>query len=76
MYKFIKTKDKDNKFDATDIEMTVDDSAVTLPDILQEFKCFLLACGFGIDPCATLEVVEDNEHIEKDDYGEKDEGAD
>lgn len=44
MIKFIKTKDKDNRFDITEIDMVVDGG--TWPEVLGEFYRFLQACGY------------------------------
>lgn len=53
MYKFIKEPPNEDVFsrDTTRIEMSVNDPDITWSDLLQEFKHFLLACGFSFqDP--------------------------
>jgi len=47
MYRFIKEKDPDNKFDKTNIEMEVLESDAPIYDVLEEFLNFLDACGFS-----------------------------
>lgn len=42
--KFQKTKNPTNEFDTTNV--TVESSAVTLQDILNDFADFLKACGY------------------------------
>jgi hypothetical protein len=44
MFTFIKTSDRENKFDITELSMSVD--ALTTTDIVSEFRYFLLGCGF------------------------------
>ena len=44
---FKKTQDAANKFDTTTV--TVESEATTLPEILEDFKGFLMARGFPID---------------------------
>lgn len=44
MYKFIKTKKKQNPYDIVDIEMMIDDA--TLDEMLENYGNFLRACGF------------------------------
>ena len=44
MYKFIKTRNPENRFDNTEVEITLD--AVTLEDMLETFTEFLFACGY------------------------------
>ena len=34
-----------------------------LPDILEEFKLFLLGIGFSFDPKSTIEIVEPDETV-------------
>lgn len=45
MYTFTKSQDKTNPYDITQISMSVDAEVVT--DIIEEFKYFLLGCGFA-----------------------------
>lgn len=55
MIKFIKIRNPDNRFDQTDIEVSTDYEC--LPEIFQEFKGFLQACGFIID--GDIDVIEE-----------------
>lgn len=59
MITFKKQKDPDNKFDTTTV--IVESSAVTLPDVLSDFKEFLMACGFQISPSSELIFYEEEE---------------
>jgi hypothetical protein len=61
MYKFIKLPDEDNKFDSSSIEMVITKD-VSLPDLLQEFECFLKACGFVFE--GELDIIQ--EEVEND----------
>ncbi len=45
MYKFIKTKDPDNKFDIADVTMEID--AADRQELIEEFIHFLKACGYN-----------------------------
>ena len=47
MYKFIKLKNPKNSHDTTDVAIRVNNES-TLPELLQAFEDFLLACGFVI----------------------------
>jgi len=46
-YKFIKTKDSNNEFDISDVVIEIESNELTIDDLLKEFQCFLMACGFG-----------------------------
>lgn len=46
MYIFTKLKDKDNKYDISDIEFEVD--AILREELIEEFYMFLAACGFSV----------------------------
>lgn len=46
MYKFIKTKDESNSYDRTTVTFECD--ALTWPELEEEFRNFLRACGFVI----------------------------
>lgn len=35
--------------------------SVTLPEILEDFKCFLMACGFAVDSGDELVIIEQEE---------------
>lgn len=55
--RFIKERDDDNEYDNTIVNMeTVADY---LPDILEDFECFLRACGFVINGSLTIEETGD-----------------
>lgn len=54
MYKFIKLRDHDNDFDKSTISFEVD--AICRNELIEEFECFLRACGFHIN--GTLEIEE------------------
>lgn len=56
-YVFKKIKDETNKFEISDIEMTVD--TVSLNDLLQEFQFFLLASGYTFD--GDVDIVKNDE---------------
>lgn len=47
-YKFIKTKDPNNEFDRTNVEIEVCSEEVTLDDLLEDIEDFLRACGYSI----------------------------
>lgn len=59
MFIFKKQKEDNNKFDTTTV--IVESSSVSLEDVLEDFKEFLLACGYQIDPASTLEIYEEEE---------------
>jgi hypothetical protein len=46
-YKFIKEQDHTNQFDKSEIIFTVD--TVTCSDLCEEFRYFLLSCGYHPD---------------------------
>lgn len=60
-----KPKDTYNEFSTSSIEMKTD--AETVVDILEDVKCFLIACGYPINWDATLVVQEIEELKEVDD---------
>ena len=43
---FKKTKDLSNEFDNTEVYLKTD--ALTVPDILEDFKNFLAGCGYPV----------------------------
>lgn len=47
MFKFVKTRDPDNRFDNTDVMVRVD--TVDRAELFDAFKEFLLACGFVVN---------------------------
>lgn len=61
-YKFIKIKDPENKFDLSDVEVTVHKSDVTLTELLEEFREFLMASGFNISASERLQL--ENEDVD------------
>lgn len=58
-YIFKKIKDLDNPYDKTTV--TIESESATLPDLLQDFKDFLLASGFVIDGDLVIENITDEE---------------
>lgn len=71
MYKFIKTKDRGNDFDNSDVMVVMKSSEVNLDEMFEHFKNFLIACGFAMDSSDTIQIVKENEYIESS--GEPDE---
>lgn len=55
MYKFIKLRNPENRFDNTEVEVSVE--AETLDELLEAFQDFLLACSYR--PTGNLDFVED-----------------
>lgn len=53
--KFIHERDESN--------VHLETQACFLPDILEEFKCFLLGSGFVFDPESTIEIVAPDEAV-------------
>jgi len=47
MIKFIKLADPDNKYDVTDIEITIKDHDIGRSSVIEEFVTFLGACGYS-----------------------------
>jgi hypothetical protein len=60
MYKFIKLKDKNNRFDNTDVCIRLD-AEQSLPDLLEAFKEFLMACGYQLDSGGSIEYISPEE---------------
>lgn len=56
--RFIKERDDDNEYDNTIVNMET--VAEYLPDILEDFECFLRACGFVINGSLTIEQENDD----------------
>jgi|14BtaG_2_1085337.scaffolds.fasta_scaffold104856_3 hypothetical protein len=48
MFKFIKIKDPDNKFDLVDIEFAIEQSDLTKAELKEIFNEFLRACGYMV----------------------------
>ena len=63
MYKFVKIKDPNNPYDISSVEICVD-SEVTVSDLLENFKGFLLACGYHFT--GELEIVEEDTEVVDD----------
>lgn len=59
MLTFKKTRDLDNEFDTTDI--VFETNALTTTEILADFKCFLMACGYPVDFTDELVIVEEED---------------
>jgi len=59
MFVFKKERDKSNQFDTTNV--VIESVAVSLPDILSDFKEFLLACGYQIRPEEELVITNTEE---------------
>lgn len=57
MIEFKKTPSPDNHFDRTEIIFRTE--AEKLTDILEDFKDFLLGCGYVISPHSSIEIVKD-----------------
>lgn len=55
-YSFIKRRNESNKYDTTDVRITVERSA-DRNELLQAFKEFLLACGFSIAQDEELDII-------------------
>lgn len=54
-FKFIKTIDADNRFSKANIEYSIPDNEMTLPELLEEFENFLRACTYHFD--GKVEIV-------------------
>lgn len=59
MYKFIKTKDPDNKFSITNVEIQTVHDELTITDLLEVFEDFLRACGYQFK--GKLDIIDDDE---------------
>ena len=62
MLVFKKVRDESNEFDSTAISF--ESHALTTSDILEDFKCFLMACGYPIDFADELVII-------KQEYGDE-----
>ena len=56
---FRKVRDDDNQFDTTNI--TIESDAQTLPDVLEDFKGFLMACGYYVNPGDSIVIESEDE---------------
>jgi len=57
---FKKIKDKENKFERSEVTMECD--SVYLPEILENFKYFLLACGYVIRPEDEIGIISEDQN--------------
>lgn len=64
MIKFIKTRDDKDKYSLTTVKMTLP-AYVTLDDLCEEFLNFVRACGYVIPSCSRLEIIDEDEQIQK-----------
>lgn len=62
MYKFIKLRNPENKFDNIEVEMTVE--AESLQEMLEAFEDFLFTCSYR--PKGHLDFVEEEESPNED----------
>jgi aldehyde:ferredoxin oxidoreductase len=49
MFKFTKTTDSENKYDISNVEVSLTNNNVTATQLAEEFGKFLLASGFGYE---------------------------
>lgn len=56
---FTKSRDKNNEFDYSSVSLTTICPAV--PDILDQFKAFLLACEFSPETIEKIQFVEEDD---------------
>ncbi len=56
---FKKTMDKENEFDRTEIYMK--SQSVSVPDLLEDFKNFLAACGYAVSFDDEIEFIKKEE---------------
>jgi len=62
MLVFKKVRDESNEFDSTAISF--ESHALTTSEILEDFKCFLMACGFPIDFGDELAIIKEEDGVE------------
>jgi hypothetical protein len=62
-YKFKKIHDPLNRYDITDIDHTVQHPDVTLQELLEEFKYFLMASGFPVNSTDTIEIISEDTNV-------------
>ena len=60
MYKFIKTKDEDNEFENTNVEISIPHNYIDISKLLEAFEDFIKGCGFIIDNNSHLDFVVDD----------------
>ncbi len=66
MYKFIKTKDKDNTYDASDIVYRIRGADVTWHDLIDHFVHFLRGCSYIIDEGEFVESKKIEEYLDNE----------
>jgi hypothetical protein len=59
MLVFKKIRDESNEFDSTAISF--ESHSITTSEILEDFKCFLMACGYPIDFGDELAIIKEEE---------------
>lgn len=57
MIRFQKIRDKDNRFDNTDV--IIETQSLTVTDLLEDFKDFLNGCGYIINGTLVIEPDEE-----------------
>lgn len=61
MYRFIKTQDTNNEYDNSNVVIEVVSNDTGWPELLDEFKRFLTACGYVISKEAIEEHLRDSD---------------
>lgn len=56
-FRFIKYRDLNNKYDTITVDISSD--ASTVSEILEDFRAFLLACGYQIKGDLIVEATEE-----------------
>lgn len=59
--KFIK---EPTKHDPNRIEF--DSKSITLPEVLEDFKCFLMACGYAVGPSDEITIDWEKNNCEEE----------
>lgn len=62
MIVFQKRKDPDNRYEVSDVEFRIETSDITIDDIIEEFKCFLMGCGYPPSLVSKIALGEDSDH--------------
>ncbi len=62
MLVFKKVRDESNEFDSSAISF--ESHALTTSEILEDFKCFLMACGYPIDFGDELAIIKEEHGAE------------
>ena len=63
MITFLKTHDKKNKFDTTDVQIKLPLPDLTLSETIEAFEEFLLACGYQFK--GRLEFIDDESDLKE-----------